>query len=127
MAVAARARHPLGPWENAPCNPLAHTASRFDKWWCKGHGTVFQDHRGGWWIVYHAYEKDYLNLGRSALLQGVTWTEDGWPVVSGRAEDAFSIDLGEDLGVDDLSDDFSGRTFKEHWYWWRERRKRATR
>ena len=39
------------------------------------------DHlRGGdgqWYIVYHAYEKGYLNHGRKTLLQKIEWTSDG--------------------------------------------------
>ena len=121
MVVAARARHPMGPWENAPNNPLVHTRDRHETWWCKGHGTIFEDHTGGWRIIYHAYEKDYLNRGRNVLLQPVSWTREGWPVVEGNAEDTFFMDWGEDAGVDNLCDDFSGLEWKKTWCFWKKR------
>ncbi len=79
MVVTARSHSPLGPWENAPNNPLVHTESRADQWWSRGHGTLIDDPAGDWWIVYHAYRKDYHTLGRQTLIEPVRWTEDGWP------------------------------------------------
>ncbi len=81
MAVVARAKELAGPWENSPYNPVVHTESRSERWWSKGHGTIFQTAAGDWYIMYHAYEKDYINLGRQCLLEPIVWTQDGWPVL----------------------------------------------
>ena len=78
MAVDARSRSPLGPWENSPRNPLIHTWDRSEKWWSKGHASVFETQTGEWWAVYHAYDRDNRPLGRQVLLQKVAWTPDGW-------------------------------------------------
>ena len=78
MTVVARARSLDGPWENSPYNPLLHTYSGTEHWWSKGHGSLVDTPDGRWYIVYHAYEKDFLNLGRQTLLEPVLLTEDGW-------------------------------------------------
>jgi len=80
MAVACRSRSLEGPWEQSPYNPIVHTWSADETWWSKGHGTLFADARGDWWMVYHAYRKNYHTLGRHTLLEPMTWTADGWPV-----------------------------------------------
>lgn len=119
MAVVARADHPMGPWENSPYNPLVHTESRDEKWWCKGHGTIFEDAYGQWYIIYHAYEKGFLSRGRKVLLERIRWTDDGWPVLDG-GDAAAQIPLpeGENAGTDDFSDDFSAAALKPTWYFW---------
>ena len=33
---------------------------------------------GDWYIVYHAYEKDYVNLGRQTMIEPLDMTADGW-------------------------------------------------
>ena len=91
MVVSARARSPLGPWENSPYNPILRTASAEEPWWSKGHGTVFEDGKGGWWIVYHAYAAGLHTLGRHTLIEPVEWDKKGWWRVSakdGRAKRA---------------------------------------
>ena len=82
MAVVARAKHPLGTWETSPHNPLVHTYSVDEPWWSQGHATVFDDAKGGLWMVYHAYPKGFHTLGRYTLLQPLAWTEDGWFKIS---------------------------------------------
>ncbi len=93
MAVVARSRNVDGPWENSPYNPLIHTYHRSEKWWSKGHGTIFQTHKGDWYVIYHAYENGYYTLGRQALLEPVTWTKDGWPVLKKGADPAQPLPL----------------------------------
>ena len=78
MIVAARSRSIDGPWEHSPYNPIVRTRSGAEPWWSRGHGTLVEDAAGQWWMVYHAYEKDYLTLGRQTLLEPVEWTSDGW-------------------------------------------------
>ncbi|MDD5509138.1 MAG: family 43 glycosylhydrolase, partial [Bacteroidales bacterium] len=78
MAVVARSKSPLGPWENSPFNPVIKTWKASEPWWSKGHGTVFSDADDGWYIVYHAFENGQLPMGRSTLIEPVIWTNDGW-------------------------------------------------
>ncbi|WP_219838556.1 family 43 glycosylhydrolase [Paenibacillus sp. R14(2021)] len=78
MVASARSMHPWGPYENSPYNPIVRTHSRNEKWCSKGHGSIIDTPGGDWWIVYHAYEKDYYTLGRQVLLEPLEWTEDGW-------------------------------------------------
>jgi len=91
MVVSARSKSPLGPWENSPYNPIIHTWSKNEKWHAKGHGTLVDDKDGNWWIVYHAYMKDYYTLGRQTLIEPLEWTEDGWFRVPTKVETVMPI------------------------------------
>lgn len=81
MVVVARSKSALGPWENSPYSPMVHTYSGDEAWWSKGHGTLFDDADGNWYVVYHAYRNGYHTLGRSTIIESVEWTKDGWPVL----------------------------------------------
>jgi beta-xylosidase len=76
--VQSRSRTPWGPWEHNPHNPLVHTSSREERWWSRGHGTLVDTPDGRWYVMYHAYEKDYHTLGRQTLLEPLERTDDGW-------------------------------------------------
>lgn len=118
MVVSARSRTPYGPWENSPYNPIIHTASKHEKWWARGHGTVFDSTNGEWWIVYHAYEKDYLTLGRKTILEPIEWTEDGWfRVPEGIVPDEPIKKPEGEMVVSNvsLSDNFISNAKKIHW------------
>ena len=78
MVIAARAKSIHGPWENCPRNPLVRTTDAREKWWSRGHATVFEGPDKQWWSVYHGYENGYWTLGRQCLLDRVEWTDDGW-------------------------------------------------
>ena len=78
MVAIARSKSVDGPWEDSPYNPLVHTYSRDDRWWSRGHGSLIDTPDGRWYIVYHAYENGYYNLGRQTLLEPVELGEDGW-------------------------------------------------
>lgn len=82
MAVVARSKSLDGPWENSPINPLIHTYDAEERWWSKGHASLIDTPDNQWWIVYHAYEKGFLNLGRQTLLEPVQITDDGWLMAS---------------------------------------------
>jgi len=118
MVISARSKSPFGPWENSPYNPIIRTQKSTEKWWSKGHGTLFEAADGKWWMVFHGYEKDYYNMGRQTLLEPVEWTKNGWfkipegietdrpikkPVTSITTKRSF------------LSDDFSGNDLKPQW------------
>lgn len=118
MVISARSKTPFGPWENSPYNPIERTNDNSEQWWSKGHATLFDDAKGKWWIVFHAYEKDHYNMGRQTLLQPVEWTSDGWfktpdgikthqPILRPAAT-AQSATFA-------LSDSFSGKTLNPNW------------
>lgn len=78
LVVSARSKSPYGPWENSPYNPIIHTESRAERWWSQGHGTLVDDVKGNYWMVYHGYEKGFHTLGRQTLMLPIEWTKDGW-------------------------------------------------
>lgn len=118
MIVSARSKSPLGPWENSPYNPIVRTQNKAEQWWSKGHGTLFEDRAGNWWIVFHGYERDYLNMGRQTLLEPVEWTADGWFRVPAAIETGAPMKRPAGIASPSsytLSDDFSGTALKPHW------------
>lgn len=78
MVVQARSKTLEGPWENAPSNPLLRTESPEELWWSQGHGQIIDGHNGELFMTFHAYEKDYLTLGRQTLICQVEMNNDGW-------------------------------------------------
>ncbi len=118
MIVVARSKSPAGPWENSPRNPFLRTASRSEKWWSQGHGTILEAEDGSWWVLYHAYENGYRTLGRSTLLLPVEWTKDGWPMVKDGADPAGVLPkpTGGNVGHGlPLSDDFESSELGPQW------------
>lgn len=118
MVIAARARSLAGPWEDCPANPLMRTQSAAEKWWSRGHATLFEGPGGQWWAVLHGYENGYWTLGRQMLLAPVSWSADGWPRFGGGDLShplPKPINLpGADHGMV-LSDDFSSDRFGPLW------------
>ncbi|MDR2937277.1 MAG: family 43 glycosylhydrolase [Rikenellaceae bacterium] len=78
MATLARSKSINGPWENDPNNPLVHTWDAKEHWWSKGHASMIDTPEGEWWLIYHAYENGFYNLGRQTLLEPLEGTGDGW-------------------------------------------------
>jgi beta-xylosidase len=107
MIVSARSKSIHGPWENSPYNPLARTLSAEERWWSKGHGTLVEGPDGRWYVVYHAYEKGFLTLGRQTLLEPIVWTADGWVKLAG-ADPARPIRKPADLPAATHGFAFSG-------------------
>ncbi len=118
MIVSARSKSPLGPWENSPYNPVIKTYTRSERWCSKGHGTLFEDHKGDWWMVYHAYEKDFYNMGRQTLLEPIEWTADRWFKTPEGVKAEAPIkrpSLPASTTSFQLSDNFGGTSLKPHW------------
>ncbi|WP_395400125.1 family 43 glycosylhydrolase [Arthrobacter sp. UC242_113] len=122
MVTVARSHSVHGPWEDCPDNPIVRTWDAKEKWWSRGHATLFEGPGGRWWMIYHGYENGYLTLGRQTLLEPVEWTEDGWPVAQGGD---LSVPLkapldripGQDPAIHGiaLSDDFKEPRFGTQW------------
>lgn len=119
MVVSARSKSINGPWENSPYNPIVHTYSAEEPWWSKGHGTIIDDVNGNWWIVYHAYKKDFYTLGRFNLAEPIEWTKDGWFKLSKKPKK----ELKNEVKVSGLrlSDSFAENGLGLQWTVWRER------
>jgi beta-xylosidase len=118
MVIAARSKSVNGPWENCPHNPLVRTVDAAEKWWSRGHATLFEGPEAKWYFVYHGYENGYWTLGRQALLEPVEWTADGWPRAMGgdlsRPLPMPRAGRGASHGAA-LSDDFSTDKFGTQW------------
>lgn len=118
MVISARSKSPLGPWENSPYNPVIRTKKKSERWWSKGHGTLFEDASGKWWMIYHAYENGFLNMGRQTLLEPVEWTNDGWYKIPDNIKNGESIKrpvVKSAESIYTLSDNFDGNELKPHW------------
>src|SRR5262245_14329273 len=103
MIAAARPRNLLGPWEHSPYNPILRTRSADERWWSKGHGTLVEGPDRRWWIVYHAYENGFYNLGRQTLLEPIEWLDDGWFrsawFVTGDHANEIDVEVDADPGA----------------------------
>lgn len=118
MVIMARSRTIDGPWEHAPNNPQIRTRSAAEKWWSRGHATLFEGPGGAWWMIYHGYENGFWTLGRQALLEPVRWTEDGWvePLGGDLSKPLRKpVDRGTAAHGQALSDDFSTDKFGVQW------------
>ena len=85
MVTIARAKHPFGPFESCPHNPVLTHRSLMRTITSTGHADFFEDHRGEWWVVFLGIRyatHGFHNLGRETFLAPVSWTKHGWPVVN---------------------------------------------
>ena len=118
MVISARSKSPFGPWENSPYNPIIRTWKNSERWWSKGHGTLFEDTKGKWWMVFHGYENGFYTMGRQTLLQPVVWTKDGWYKIVAEDETNPPIDkrFKTTAAVHYPADDrFAGNELKPQW------------
>ncbi len=118
MIISARSKSPFGPWENSPYNPVERTQDKTERWWSKGHGTLFEDKNGNWWMLFHGYENGFYNMGRQTLLQPVEWTEDGWfkmPEGIKTDQPIKKPSMKASKPTFTLSDNFSGSSLRPYW------------
>ncbi len=124
MVISARSKSPIGPWENSPYNPIIRTKHSSEKWWSKGHGTLLDDANGNWWMVFHAYEKDFYNMGRQTMLQPIEWTKDGWykSPEGIQADQPIKAPTGQALKAPayGISDSFEGPVLGKQWKFYGE-------
>ena len=86
--VIFRARHPEGPWEDCPNNPILTQRSGVDPGRpnpvsSTGHAEMVQSPDGSWWAVFlgcRPYEGDLYNTGRDTYLMPVK-RKKGWPEI----------------------------------------------
>lgn len=115
----ARARDLRGPWTQDERNPILHGGG---EWRCPGHGTPVQTPDGRWFYLYHAYHaKDFVHVGRQALLDELVWAGSGWPffkygdVPSVQAPTPFDTEAR--IGAADFSDGFATAARPFQWQW----------
>jgi beta-xylosidase len=110
MVIMARSKSIDGLWQDDPNNPVVKTWSTEEKWWSRGHATLFEGPDKKWWMIYHGYENGYWTLGRQTLLEPVAWTDDGWIKPLGGDLSApleKPVERGPQPHGQALSDDFS--------------------
>ncbi|HKP73208.1 MAG TPA: family 43 glycosylhydrolase, partial [Pyrinomonadaceae bacterium] len=119
MVGVARSRKLLGPWEKNPANPIL---AGNDRWKCPGHGTIVSDAAGRDYLMYHAMDaKDFVYVGRQAMLDRVQWNANGWPTInngrgpSGRA--ASPLGFPERNAEYYFFDDFTAPRLQPGWQW----------
>lgn len=115
----ARSRELVGPWEKNPANPII---AGNETWKCPGHGSVVADLKGQHVFLYHAYHADdSIFVGRQAIADLVTWSEDGWPSINegkgpSNHKDGFSsVQLKNQEHL--FSDDFTTEQIGAGWQW----------
>jgi xylan 1,4-beta-xylosidase len=114
----ARAKRLLGPWEKNPANPVIEGN---DTWKCPGHGSIVSDPAGHDYLMYHAYSaKDFIYVGRQALLDRVEWQENGWPRLSDRTPSVSApapLKKPAKHAEDRFFDDFRSKDLRPEWQW----------
>ncbi|HEX8459650.1 MAG TPA: family 43 glycosylhydrolase [Pyrinomonadaceae bacterium] len=119
MMGVARSRKLLGPWEKNPANPILRGN---EAWKCPGHGTVVTDARGRDYMMYHAMDaRDFIYVGRQALIDEVRWGADGWPTINGghgpSARAASPHGFPERNAEHYFFDDFTAQGLQPGWQW----------
>lgn len=93
MVTMARSRHPNGPFEACPYNPiLTHRHLVGEPIQGTGHADLVEAEDGSWWAVFLAFRPQnwfFHHLGRETFLAPVNWTADEWF----RINDGKSITL----------------------------------
>jgi len=120
----ARGPSPTGPFVKDPAGPVLRGN---DAWSCPGGATVVDNGAGGLYVVYHAYARDSLFLGRQTLLDTLNWGADGWPEIGGS--DGPSVVAPAPLSQPQDSPRPITESFAEHalsagWQWPYDRRPR---
>ncbi|RDW70327.1 hypothetical protein BP5796_08724 [Coleophoma crateriformis] len=79
----ARSRDIWGPYNSCPSNPILTAYGTDEYVQHTGHGDLFQDGLGKWWITCLGVRKENgrFPLGRETFLAPVEWVTDGWPVI----------------------------------------------
>jgi beta-xylosidase len=119
MIGVARSRKLLGPWEKNPANPILRGNDAFK---CPGHGTIVTDARGRDYLMYHAMDaKDFVYVGRQALLDEVQWGANGWPTINnGRGPSTRALSphgFVERNAEHHFYDDFTAPRLEPGWQW----------
>ena len=92
--VIFRSKSPEGPfvpWEGNPILTQRHLdRARKNPITTTGHADLVQTGNGKWYAVFlgcRPYEGEHYNIGRETFMTPVTWTADGWPVITKGMEE----------------------------------------
>lgn len=83
--TVARSRSLMGPYQPSPYGVLLRQWDERALIQRCGHGKPFSTPDGRWFMVYlcgRALDGKWTLLGRETALDAITWTADGWPVMS---------------------------------------------
>jgi alpha-N-arabinofuranosidase len=98
METIARSKHPSGPYEAHPRNPIMSNRSTNLPIQATGHADLVQAPDGTWWAVFLGirpvgYPKRH-HLGRETFLAPVNWSEDGWPTIGSEGRIELTYETG---------------------------------
>jgi alpha-N-arabinofuranosidase len=128
--VIARSTSPMGgfvPWQGNPIlTQRTLDASRPNPVTCAGHADLIQTNEGDWWACFLAcrpINNRFENLGRETFFMPVSWTEDGFPVITKPDEIVPGIVRRQGTVRDSLTtfgnfsrhDDFDGDSLGLEW------------
>jgi len=83
MSSMARSRSIWGPYEPYERNPVWTAFGTGNYVQNTGHGDLFQDRQGQWWVVLLGVRQRQgrFIMGRETFLSPVAWEAGGWPVI----------------------------------------------
>lgn len=83
MLTICRSRDIWGPYETYESNPILTADGVQSAIQGLGHGELFQDSGGEWWVVALGFRSldGVWPLGREPFLSKVDWPEGGWPLI----------------------------------------------
>lgn len=115
METIARSTSPYGPFERCPHNPILtqrHESCAVVR--DTGHGELFDDLEGNWWIVFlgtrHYSYDGFTILGRETFLAPVEWV-DGWPVVNQNESIELDMHVSNRKDVKAIKENIDLETF----------------
>ncbi|WOO39777.1 glycoside hydrolase family 43 protein [Rubellicoccus peritrichatus] len=124
MISVARSRSPKGPYESCPNNPILSHRCSANPIQSTGHGDLFEDSQGNWWVVFlgvrHCSYPLVHHLGRETYLAPVSWSDDGWPVINDGKLVDLEMNVERDLPLSEktlvpVRDDFDTNTLALTW------------
>lgn len=124
MISIARSRSIGGSYESCPHNPILSHRSSSNPIQSTGHGDLFEDANGDWWMVFlgvrHSSYPLVHHLGRETYLAPVSWNAEGWPVVNGGRLVELRMDVDRHLPYAPTAspparDDFDSHTLRPEW------------
>jgi alpha-N-arabinofuranosidase len=124
MVTMARSKHPFGPFESHPNNPLLTHRSSDSPIQATGHADLVQYKDGSWWTVFLGirpapipFSGKHHHLGRETFLAPVDWNDEGWPIIGAQVElemDGRALKL-EDKKQLSSKDDFNETDLDFSW------------
>jgi len=99
IITMARSASIWGPYQTFDGNPILEACKESDDVQHTGHGDLFQDQEGRWWLVCLGVRKTqgrYI-LGRETFLSSVQWAKDEWPILQ-------PVKLNPTIGLEESSE-----------------------